>query len=300
MKTSPRQYSPPSARVIGGENGRHPKILRPLSSRKNPSVNREHFQGDQLSPQYLFPPNSTGIQSDVPTTNLTTWNNVHEHHQAEQVLSPQYLYPPNSSSKYIISNKELTPRNITRIYHHQAGKTLSPQYLFPPNFSPQHLQPPNLNKHGISSEETTLWNIPGSNQHQAKHNLSPQYLFPPNLRIVTKQNPHLPQGTIIKRDHNPSQNLSPQYLSPPNFWSASFPSKSEKEMNWGVAAFFALFQITTIESKPWSLISLLARLRYSQRPPFINFNRPILKNFIAANLKIYAATTNLCGIFLVP
>ena len=224
----------------------------------------------------MFPPNSTGIQSGVPTTKLTTWNNVHEHHQAEQVLSPQYLYPPNSSSKYIISNKELTPRNITRIYHHQAGKTLSPQYLFPPNFSPQHLQPPNLNKHGISNEETTLWNIPGRNQHQAKHNLSPQYLFPPNLRIVTKQNPHLPQGTIIKRDHNPSQNLSPQYLSPPNFWSACFPSKSEKEMNWGVAAFFALFQITTIESKPWSLISLLARLRYSQRPPpFIISNRPI-------------------------
>ena len=113
------------------------------------------------------------------------------------------------------------------------------------------------------------WIIPGSAHHQAEQTLSPQYLFPPNPRnIVAENKKYSKQGVTPASNHEVEQKLSPQYLSPPNFWSESFSEISEIHL-WVVAALIANLKKKPIELKPWSLISLLDRLRYSQRPPFI-------------------------------
>ena len=151
--------------------------------------------------------------------------------------------------------------------HHQVEQVLSPQYLYPPNPSSTHRT---LNK------EQTPRKFPSSDQHQVDQNLSPQYLFPPNVQPVSHLRPYIIRMSFgnFEQDRGPGdQNLSPQYLFPPNSRSPSLQSESIAEKHWGVGAFLALLKRKPIEVKPWSLISLLDRLRYYQRPPFIISSR---------------------------
>ena len=178
-------------------------------------------------------------------------------------LSPQYLDPPNLgvTQEYLFS-QSFPNIEVKRYYGSQArahGDHLSPQYLHPPN--------PSSNR-GYMSKEPTPWIIPGSAYHQATQTLSPQYLFPPNTRnIVAEMMKYSKQGVTPASNHEVEQKISPQYLFPPNFWSESF-SEINAIHYWFVAALTAHLK-KQIELKPWSLISLLDRLRYSQRPPFM-------------------------------
>ena len=185
---------------------------------------------------------------------------------------PQYLFPPNPSvvTTYTFSQEHhtinQTPSNTTELRAHVHGDHLSPQYLHPPNPS----------KHGTPSKNPTSWNIPANEQHQVVQNLSPQYLFPPNFRTASHRHPNIMITSFenFEQDHGPGDhNISPQYLFPPNFRSPSLPPESIAEKHWGVADLSALLKMKPIELKPWSLISLLDRLRYCQRPPFIISSR---------------------------
>ena len=119
------------------------------------------------------------------------------------------------------------------------------------------------------SKELTLWIIPGRVHPQTEQTLSPQYLFPPNPQNTVAENSKFSkQGVISAYDHLVGQKLSPQYLFPPNFRDEPL-SEINAVHHWAVAALIAHLKKKQIELKPWSLISLLDRLRYCQRPPFI-------------------------------
>ena len=183
-------------------------------------------------------------------------------------LFPQYLHPPNLgvTQEYLFS-QSFPNIEVKRYYGSQArahGDHLSPQYLHPPN--------PSSNR-GDTSKEPTPWIIPGSTHHQTEQTLSPQYLFPPNPQnIVAENSIFSKQGVTSAYDHVVEQKLSPQYLFPPNSWGESLSEKNSV-LHWVVAALIAHLKKKPIELKPWSLISLLDRLHYCQRPPLYHFNQ---------------------------
>mmetsp|Transcript_36919 Transcript_36919/g.72646 ORF Transcript_36919/g.72646 Transcript_36919/m.72646 type:complete len:139 (+) Transcript_36919:151-567(+) len=123
-------------------------------------------------------------------------------------------------------------------------------------------------------------NIPASDHHKVTQNLSPQYLFPSNFQPAPHQCPYIirPAFKNSEKDRDLGDwNLSPQFLFPPNYWSPILPSEPIAEQHWGVTALTAFLTMKYMELKPWSLISLLDRLRYCQRPPFIIFGRTYFK-----------------------
>ena len=198
-------------------------------SRANTDSNSKKYQSQNLSPQYLFPPNietrvDGGYSNSKPKTETerqklkrdseqthinTIGFRIHVHGDH---LSPQYLHPPNLT-RTVKTNLIKTPTEVERYYYvSQArahGDHLSPQYLHPPNPS---------STHGYMIKVPTPWIIPGNAHHQAEQTLSPQYLFPPNPRnIVAENTEYSKQGVTPASNHEVEQKLSPQYPPPPQF-----------------------------------------------------------------------------------
>lgn len=199
----------------------------PATSQKNLAKCRDIHLCQNLSPQYLFPPNIEApkyLHRKNPSADKTKYhtplprpqdrppdNYLHASRKNDQEdhLSPQYLHPPNPSALLDTDSSERdqppvekTFLNTTNFRVHVHGDHLSPQYLYPPNSSETRsfpLHPPNPKiKLRISSKESRKLEISSENpskfiRHRElllQQNPSPQYLYQPG-DPKTKTGDHL-------------------------------------------------------------------------------------------------------------
>ena len=241
--------------------GLSPHYLHPLNMSSKPEISSK-----KTTPRY-----APGTLNFSNTTEIRA--KVHAAH-----LSPQYLYPPNSRetqgvsqsietmASSISSSKNPPPRQVL------FQQKLSPQYLYPPGDIDKlqwEINPPSTVPR---FQQRIFFNFPCGNLFDTYSRSSTSESNTETGDHLSLQHLHQPKPSSENNPElalNLGDRLSPQYLFPPNFWSSNPPSEFTAKNLWGVAALSARLRAKPIEINLWSLNSLLVRLRYCQRPPFI-------------------------------